>query len=90
MNKKYYDGFNVIDILFKNLEPRKMWKVLNEFAESDGVDAAEVVRCCDCRYCNVINSRTVYAKCELHGHAFEPFQEDTRTHFCSWAERKEV
>ena len=50
MNKKYYDGFNVVDILFKNLEPKKMLKVLNEFAESDGVDAVEVVRCKDCVY----------------------------------------
>ena len=48
MNKKYYDGFNVVDILFKNLEPRKMMKVMNAFADSDGVDAVEVVRCIDC------------------------------------------
>ena len=50
MNKKYYDGFNVVDILFKNLEPRKMLKVLNAFSECDGVDAVEVVRCKDCKW----------------------------------------
>ena len=50
MNKKYYDGFNVIDILFKNLEPRKMLKVLEAFAESDGVDAVEVIKCKDCKH----------------------------------------
>ena len=50
MKKKYYDGFNVVDILFKNLEPRKMLKVMEALAESDGVDAVEVVRCKDCAY----------------------------------------
>lgn len=50
MNKKYYDGFDVISILFKNLEPRKARKVLEAFAEYDGVDAVEVVRCKDCKY----------------------------------------
>ncbi len=50
MNKKYYDGFDVISILFKNLEPRKALKVLEAFAEYDGVDAVEVVRCKNCKY----------------------------------------
>ena len=50
LNKKYYDGFNVVDILFKNLEPKKMLKVLEAFSECDGVDAVEVVRCKDCTY----------------------------------------
>lgn len=52
LTKKYYDGFNVIGILFKNLEPRKAWKVLEAFSECDGVDAVEVVRCKDCKWWN--------------------------------------
>lgn len=80
MKKKYYDGFNVIDILFKNLEPRKMLKVLNEFAESDGVDAVEVVRCRDCKR----NKSDKWVDCpitEMYGR--------TTDNYCSLAERKE-
>ena len=81
MNKKYYDGFNVIDILFKNLEPRKMWKVLNAFADSDGVDAVEVVRCKDCKYWqkSVIN----YNEYVCYWGGYVKHEDD----FCSWAKR---
>ena len=80
MKKKYYDGFNVVDILFKNLEPRKMLKVLNEFAESDGVDAVEVVRCKDCKR----NKSDKWVDCpitEMYGR--------TTDNYCSLGERKE-
>ena len=77
MNKKYYDGFSVVDILFKNLEPRKMLKVLNEFAESDGVDAVEVVRCRDC------------ARHDSDGYCFEHGKKTDGADFCSWAKRRE-
>lgn len=79
MNKKYYDGFNVVDILFKNLEPRKMLKVLEGFAESDGVDAVEVVRCKDCK----LNKSDKWVDCpitEMYGR--------TTDNYCSLAERK--
>ena len=82
MNKKYYDGFNVVDILFKNLEPRKMLKVLNAFSECDGVDAVEVVRCKDCKH--------YYALNEVRGNCSEyNFVEKIPIDYCSWAERKE-
>ena len=77
MNKKYYDGLNVIDILFKNLEPRKMLKVLNAFADSDGVDAVEVIRCEDCKW--HING----GFCDLY------FADRAADEYCSRAERKE-
>lgn len=80
MNKKYYDGFNVIDILFKNLEPRKMLKVLNEFAESDGVDAVEVVRCKDCKWFNDIGCAI-----SIVDDSDKPKYDD----YCSYGERKE-
>ena len=50
MNKKYYDGGIVTEILFTHLEAEKMLEVLTAFAEAKGVDAVEVVRCKDCKY----------------------------------------
>ena len=51
-------------------------------------DFVEVVRCKDCKYCTVHNSPTLYAYCEKTHFRFEPFETDTRTHFCSYGERK--
>lgn len=48
MNKKYYDGGIVTEILFTHLEPEKMLEVLTAFAEVKGVDAVEVIRCENC------------------------------------------
>ena len=47
----------------------------------------EVVRCKDCKHLTVYNSPTLYAYCQKTHLRFEPFQEDTRTHFCSYGER---
>lgn len=80
MNKKYYDGFDVISILFKNLEPRKARKVLEAFAEYDGVDAVEVVRCKDCKR----NKSDKWVDCPIT----EMFGRTT-DNYCSLAERKE-
>ena len=49
----------------------------------------EVVRCKDCKHLKVFNGPTIYAFCPKIDFAFEPFQTDTRTHFCSYGERKE-
>lgn len=61
--------------------------------DSDGVDCyikrGEVVRCKDCVYCTVQNTKYIYAICLRHGIEFKPFEDDTRTHFCSWGERIE-
>lgn len=50
---------------------------------------SEIVKCCDCVYCNVLNTKDIYVCCVKHGIKFYPFEDDTRTHFCSWGERKE-
>ena len=84
LNKKYYDGFNVVDILFKNLEPKKMLKVLEAFSECDGVDAVEVVRCKDCKY---YNPQQHY--CEGIGNWFGYDGEWSDNGYCYKAERKE-
>lgn len=51
-------------------------------------DVVEVCRCKECEYLTVHNSPTLYAYCEKTHYRFEPFQTDTRTHFCSYGERK--
>ena len=81
LTKKYYDGFNVVDILFKNLEAKKMLKVLEAFAESDGVDAVEVVRCKDCKHWQCDDSESY---CDELG----IFNTDMNS-YCSYAKRKE-
>ena len=48
----------------------------------------EVVRCKDCRHLDVWNLKNIYAVCSKHGITFEPFEDDIRTHFCSWGERR--
>lgn len=53
-------------------------------------DAVEVVRCKDCVYCTVQNTKYLYAICQRHGIEFKPFEDDTRTHFCAWGERREL
>ena len=78
LTKKYYDGFIVHDILDKHLEPKKMMEVLEAFAESDGVDAVEVVRCRDCKR----NKSDKWVDCpitEMYGR--------TTDNYCSLAER---
>jgi hypothetical protein len=49
----------------------------------------DIVRCAECVYCNVQNTKYLYAICERHGIEFKPFEDDTRTHGCTWGERKE-
>ena len=51
-------------------------------------DVAEVVSCSECKHLIVHNLPTVYASCIRCCFRFEPFQLDTRTHFCSLGERK--
>ena len=58
---------------------------VNVVAEWQG----ELVRCNDCRYLDVWNLKNIYAVCSKHRITFEPFEADTRTHFCAWGERSE-
>lgn len=60
MNKKYYDGGIVTEILLTHLEAEKMLEVLKAFADVKGVDAVPVVhghwiRTGEDGYCSVCN-----------------------------------
>ena len=55
----------------------------------DSAPSIDMVRCAECVYCNVQNTKYLYAICERHGIEFKPFEDDTRTHGCAWGERKE-
>ena len=54
----------------------------------DQADMVSVVRCKDCKHLDVWNLKNIYAVCSKHGITFEPFEDDTRTHFCAWRERR--
>lgn len=55
----------------------------------DSAPSIDIVRCKECVYCNIQNTKYLYAICERHGIEFKPFEDDTRTHGCTWGERKE-
>ena len=78
MNKKYYDGGIVTEILLTHLEAEKMLEVLTAFAEAKGVDAVEVVRCKDCKH----YGSGYFAGCPVRN-------VKSPNDFCAWAERKE-
>ena len=48
-----------------------------------------IVRCSECKYCEVPNKKDLYAICNRHSIKFEPFEDDTRTHFFAWGGRSE-
>lgn len=64
-------------------------EIWGEIKKIPAADVVEVVRCKDCKHLTVHNSQTLYAYCEKTKYRFEPFQTDTRTHFCSYGERKD-
>lgn len=53
------------------------------------VDAVVVTRCKDCKHLRVWNRKNIYAFCPKTTIAFLPFEQDTRTFFCSYGERKD-
>ena len=53
------------------------------------VDAVPVVRCNDCKHLCVWNRKDMYAVCPKTNIAFLPFEQDTRTFFCGFGERKD-
>lgn len=57
-------------------------------ADAPTVDAEVVVRCKDCKHLCVWNRKNIYAFCPKTTIAFLPFEQDTRTFFCSLGERK--
>lgn len=81
MNKKYYDGGIVTEILLTHLDPEKMLEVLTAFAEAKGVDAVEVVRCKDCKHWQCDDSESYCDELGIFG-------TDVNS-YCSYAKRKE-
>lgn len=53
-------------------------------------DVVEIVRCKDCKHLKIINDGKIYAKCLQTDFEFMPFGTDTRTHYCSYGERKDT
>lgn len=52
-------------------------------------DFVKVIRCKDCKHLRIVNRQELAAMCSFHCYKFEPFADDYRECFCSWAERKE-
>lgn len=49
----------------------------------------EIVRCGECEHLEIINKAPTYAKCAITNRVFKLWDEDTRSHFCSYGKRKE-
>ena len=64
-------------------------EVLDSIKESPTVDAVPVVRCKDCKHLCVWNRKDIYAFCPKTNIVFLPFEQDTRTFFCSFGKRKD-
>lgn len=60
----------------------------DDIDDAPTIDAVPVVRCKDCVYCTIQNTKYNYAICQRHNIKFKPFGDDTRTHFCAWGERR--
>ena len=67
----------------KGLEPSQYIEAL------PAADVAPVVRCEDCKNLCVWNRKDMYAFCPKTNIAFLPFEQDTRTFFCGFGERKD-
>lgn len=62
-----------------------------QYVDRDQIDEApsiDIVRCSECKQLRVHNTEALYAFCSKWGIEFYPFEEDTRTHGCSWGERE--
>lgn len=61
---------------------RDLEKVRSFVAERD------ICTCNKCKFLKVLNTDEKYAVCLQTGYVFEPFETDTREHFCAFGERK--
>ena len=64
-------------------------EVLDSIREAPTVDAVVVTRCKDCKHLCVWNRKDMYAFFPKTNIAFLSFEQDTRTFFCSFGERKD-
>lgn len=62
---------------------------LREIEDAPTVDAVPAVRCNDCKHLCVWNGKDIYAFCPKTNIVFFPFEQDTRTFFCGFGERKD-
>ena len=60
-----------------------------EHIEPKVVDVVPMIWCKDCKHLRIVNRQELAAMCSFHCYKFEPFADDYRECFCSWAERKE-
>lgn len=87
MKKKYYNGFQVKDILDRTIEDKDlMLEVLKEFAKAKQEDdAEEVIRCKNCKYWWEVNETCIHEK-HCDGHlcviSVGPY------HYCAYAEKR--
>ena len=88
IDAKYLEN-QVKDALGK-INPYLMGQMLRWIRNQPTIDAVEVVRCRECKFLNVLNRKDIYAHCPKTNTVFLPFELDTRVHFCSFGERKEV
>ena len=51
-------------------------------------DYVRTVKCSECEYLKVHNTKALYAFCPKFGIEFYPFENDTRKHGCSWGKTK--
>lgn len=69
----------------------QVWMRKRHYCQNlEGVEATglDLVRCGECKRLEVINKAPIYAHCHKWDYDFELWQEDTRTNFCSWGERR--
>ena len=58
------------------------------WADIENAPHIDIVRCNECEWLKVHNTKELYAECRKWHIRFYPFDEDTRTHGCSWGERE--
>lgn len=64
-------------------------EIIDALENIPNADVAPVVRCKDCKHLCVWNRKDIYAFCPKTNIVFLPFEQDTRTFFCSFGKRKE-
>ena len=88
---RYIDADAIKDKAWK-AESEACFYALEDVVSVTDIDEApsiDIVRCSECVYCNVQNTKYLYAICERHGIEFKPFEDDTRTHGCAWGKQTE-
>ena len=76
----------VIDLITRRYENPEI--CAQEINSIPVADVAPMVRCEDCKHLCVWNRKDMYAFCPKTNIAFLPFEQDTRTFFCGYGERK--